>query len=241
MKRAMILIVMVIILSTSTLFAAGEFLFSIIGLGLDTASTIKHGKTEVILSDSGSSVSIGGTGVRKLKKTFEEHDFASLNYEDRLELSERLSVSITWPVFKNLLVGFGSGSALQHDTLGSITGIVLDSVTGGAVGVGLGLFIVDAIFLAPLRGYSGSNPNDDELLQLSLDLMMYGAIGFGVGRVIQAMLPLVYGPRYNKVVRTHLGINKDKSDAYGVNLGFAPILGEGGALHWQVAARIPLQ
>ena len=240
MKRAMILITVVLVLSTSTLFAAGEFLFGLIGAGLDVATTIKRGKTEVALSE-GDSIKIGGTGIRKLKQTFAENDFASMNFEDRLELSERLSVSITWPVFKNLLVGFGSGSALQHDTLGSITGIVLDSVTTGAVGIGLGLFVVDAIFLAPLRGYTGSNPNDDELLQISLDLMMYGAIGFGVGRVIQAALPLFYGPRYNKVVRNNLGINKDKSDAFGMNLGFAPLLNKEGSLQWQVAARIPLQ
>lgn len=240
MRRAMILITVVLVLSTSTVFAADELLISLIGLGLDTASTIKRGQVEVLFPE-GDGVTIGGTGIRKLKNTFEEHDFLTLPYEERLELSERLSVSITWPVFKNLLFGFGSGSALQHDTLGSISGIIIDSATVGIFSIGLSVLLIDAMFLAPLRSLSGTPASQDELLLLGVNLMKYGAIAFAGGRVIQAALPLFYGPRYNKVVRNNLGINKDKSDAFGMNLGFAPILGEGGALHWQVAARIPLQ
>ncbi|HQB54949.1 MAG TPA: hypothetical protein PK909_05665 [Sphaerochaeta sp.] len=71
--------------------------------------------------------------------------------------------------------------------------------------------------------------------------MVAGMIGFGASRIIQGIIPAVYGLKYNKVLREGLGLEKDRSDALRPALGFAPLPTRDGRLQWQIAARIPLQ
>ena len=239
MKRILIL-TLTLLLLTSSLFAAAGVLFELVGLGLDVAATASSGKKKVDLQNNEDAILIGGTGIKKLKKTLNENDFLVLDFEERLQLYDQLSVPVTWPIFKNILVGFGEGSALQHDTLGGLTGVLLDSASLASVGVGLGMMLIEGLTLG-MFGASFSDVPDDPMMYLAKNLLIGGGIAFGVSRVIQGILPAVYGPRYNKVLRNGLGIAKDRSDARAPSLAFAPIPSKDGTLHWQVATRIPLQ
>ena len=115
----------------------------------------------------------------------------------------------------------------------------MDSASTVAVGTGLTLIIFDAILVGILGGEE--NIEYDELKTTAENLLFGGLIGLGVSRVVQGIMPTVYGLRYNKVLRTGLGLAKDKSDALSPSLGFAPIPTRDGRLQWQIAARIPLQ
>jgi hypothetical protein len=99
--------------------------------------------------------------------------------------------------------------------------------------------VIDAIFVGMLGGRE--NFSDDELQATGENLLFGGLIALGASRVIQGIGPAVYGLRYNKVLRTGLGLAKDRSDAVGLAIGFAPLPTGDGRLQWQVAARIPLR
>ena len=234
MKRLVLLIIL-LVLFTSTLLAVGELLFDVAIVGFDIMVTAGKGPVTVTLEEEKGSITIGGTGIKPLRRTFEEHDFSILGYEERLKIYNRLSVPVVWPIVKNITIGFGNGSVLQYDSLGALTGAVLDGASAITLSVGLGIFI-GLISVHP-DTFSDQLP----LFSVGVDLMVAGMIGLGVSRIVQAIIPAVYGLRYNKVLREGLGLEKDRSDALRPALGFAPLPTSDGRLQWQVAARVPLQ
>jgi len=238
MKRLLLLLMLLLLLATALSAATGNLLLDAVVFGLDVATKAGKGKVEVTFPDEEEAISIRRVSLKKMRTTFEEHDFLVLDYEQRLEIYNRLSVPVAWPIAKNVIIGFGKGSKLQRDTIGSITGIVMDSASTVAVGTGLTLIIFDAILVGILGGEE--NIEYDELKTTAENLLFGGLIGLGVSRVVQGIMPTVYGLRYNKVLRTGLGLAKDKSDALSPSLGFAPIPTRDGQLQWQIAARIPL-
>lgn len=239
MKRLLLLLMLLFLLASALSAATGNLLLDALVFGLDVATKAGKGKIEVTFPDEEEAISIGRVSLKKLKTTFEEHDFLVLEYEQRLEIYDRLSVPVAWPIAKNVIIGFGKGSRLQRDTIGSITGIVLDSASAVAVGTGLTLIIFDAIVVGILGGEE--NIEYDELKTTAENLLFGGLIGLGASRVIQGIMPTAYGLRYNKILRTGLGLAKDKSDALNPSLGFAPLPARDGRIQWQIAARIPLQ
>lgn len=239
MKRFLLLL-MILLLSGSALFSGtGSLLLDAVVFGLDVAAKAGKGKVEVTLPDEEKEISVRRVSMKKMKTTFEEHNFLLLEYEKRLEIYDRLSVPIAWPVVKGITIGFGKGSRLQRDHAGSITGIVMDTASAAAIGTGLVFIVIDAIFVGMLGGRE--NFSDDELKTTGENLLFGGLIALGASRVIQGIGPAVYGSKYNKVLRTGLGLAKDRSDAVGPAIGFAPLPTGDGRLQWQVAARIPLR
>ncbi len=239
MKR-LLLLLMILLLSGSTLFAGtGSLLLDVVILGLDVGAKAGKGKVEVTLPVEEKEITVRRVSMKKMKTTFEEHNFLLLEYEKRLEIYDRLSVPITWPVVKGITIGFGKGSRLQRDHAGSITGIVMDSASAAAIGTGLVFIVIDAIFVAMLGGRE--NFREDELKTTGENLLFGGLIALGASRAIQGVGPAVYGLRYNKVLREGLGLKKDRSDAVEPSIGFAPLPTGDGRLQWQVAARIPLR
>lgn len=234
MKRLVLLIIL-LVLFTSTLLAVGELLFDVAIVGLDIMVTAGKGPVTVTLEEEKGPITIGGTGIKPMRRTFEEHDFSTLGYEERLKIYNRLSVPIVWPIVKNITIGFGNGSVLQYDSMGALTGAVLDGASAITLSVGLGIFI-GLISVHP-DTFSDHLP----LFSVGVDLMVAGMIGFGASRIIQGIIPAVYGLKYNKVLREGLGLEKDRSDALRPALGFAPLPTRDGRLQWQIAARIPLQ
>lgn len=222
MKRVVAVVVLCVVLMP---VASAPLLLNLIGLGLDVATTKRS--SDVVVA--GETISLGGSSIKAMKKSLAQFDFSALAFDDRLSIYEEAKTNITWPVFKNLLLGFGSGSKSQGDRGGVLVGTVLDSVSIGVLGVGLGLVVVDLLLVAPWYGIGGSNDNpfnnpDDELMQIAGGMVIGSLIGLGVGRVIQAILPISYGVRHNKALRNGLGIEKDGSDRFALSMGVVPVI-----------------
>jgi len=113
MKR-LLLLLMILLLSGSALFSGtGSLLLDAVVFGLDVAAKAGKGKVEVTLPDEEKEISVRRVSMKKMKTTFEEHNFLLLEYEKRLEIYDRLSVPIAWPVVKGITIGFGKGSRLS--------------------------------------------------------------------------------------------------------------------------------
>jgi len=205
--------------------ASAPILFDVIGRGLDAATT-KRSSSVVV---DGETISVGGSSVKAMKKSLAEFDFTTVSFSDRLAIYEEAKTNITWPVFKNLLLGFGSGSKSQGDRSGALVGTLLDSTAMTVLGVGLGLGIIDFLILAPLYGINDTDGNpfnnpDNELMQIAGGLVIGGLVGLGASRIIQAVLPISYGARHNKALRDGLGIQKDGFDGFALSMAVVPVL-----------------
>ena len=101
-----------------------------------------------------------------------------------------------------------------------------------AAGVGITLLLFDFIFIFPGHAALGEEywfGSSDKLLTAALTTTFAGAGTFALGRVIQAILPLSYGSRYNKTLREGLGLGKKMEDTFIFEVGAAPTM-EGGVL-----------
>ena len=183
---------------------------------------------DVSLSD-GSSITIG-----RLGKDFIGVDFSALSSEDRLFTFEEAKVPVTWPAIKGALLGFGTGAMSQHDAPWAIFGIVADSATLASFTIGVVLEFVDVIILG-IFGQSPGSMENDKLHTLGKGLVLGGAIGFGVSRLVQAVVPIIKGTTYNKNLRQALLLDKTPP-----KIGFEPVLTPLGTLAWQGSVRIAL-
>jgi len=171
----------------------------------------------------GEEVPLGGISVKKLKKNLADHDFASLTLEERVAIYQETRQDIGKPAFRNLFVGFGKGSQRQGDVAGHITGLVLDWTTLTVAGLGASFALIDFLVMAML----GQSPDmeSDELLKISVYTALGGVGAFVLGRIVQAILPTIYGSRYNKTLRNGLSLTKDMEDSTtALNFGFEPAL-----------------
>lgn len=172
-----------------------------------------------------SDLQIDGNSIRSIKRSFSEKNFESFTYSERLATYENLKVPVSGAVFKNLLAGFGSGSELQGHTAGHIYGEISDWATLNVLGAGVGLFLLDQVVVRifSVEGYTPllNNP-DDPFNQIALYTMGIGGATFLLGRVIQAIIPLGYGLRYNKTLRGGLGLTKDLGDAFAFEIALHP-------------------
>lgn len=202
--------------------------------GIDAFSTNTSHAVEI----GGETVRVGGRSLSNLKKTFETYDFSILPHSERVELYNDAKLSIAWPAFRNLTVGFGKGSELQGDTAGEWFGIISDGVSIAATGVGITLLLFDFIFIFPGHAALGEEywfGSSDKLLTAALTTTFAGAGAFALGRVIQAILPLSYGSRYNKTLREGLGLGKKMEDTFIFEVGAAPTMERGVLLAARVA------
>jgi hypothetical protein len=78
------------------------------------------------------------------------------------------------------------------------------------------------------------------LLDFAVGAMPVGAIFLAVERVIQAILRIPYGARYNKTLRNGLKVTKDGGDALGLSLSVGPVI-RVTELGMQVAATIHME
>lgn len=221
MKRIVVVLLLCAVLAP---LASAPILLDLIGLGLDVATT-KRSSSIIV---EGETITLGGSSVKAMKKSLAEFDFTALEFSERLAIYDEAKTTITWPVFKNLLLGFGSGSKSQGDRGGVLVGTILDSTAVTALGVGLSLYLIDFLFIAPWSsiGNSSYDPvkNPDELAQIAGDIVIGGLIALGVGRIIQAVLPISYGARHNKALRDGLGIQKDGGDGFALSVALVPVL-----------------
>lgn len=216
MKRFLICLVVLLVLVVP--LSAQNLLISLVGTGLDALNTEDGIPVEI----DGERVYLGGSTLGALKRTFKDHDFSQLTFEQRSALYEQAQVSIAWPAFKNLLAGFGKGSKLQGDLGGQLFGQIADWTAATTIGIGLGTFLIDLFFVQVFGGSSSSF--EDPLQDFAVQTMAVGAIFLVAERLIQAILPIPYGARYNKTLRNGLKVTKDGNDALQMSLAVSPIL-----------------
>lgn len=168
-----------------------------------------------------------GSTISHMKHTFARYDFTQVPLQDRIDVYQQAKVSIVWPVFKNLLFGFGKGSQLQHDRSTEWFGIISDAATLSVASIGVGLFIFDFLLLYPLYAISGESygfGSSDPITDIALYSMCIGGGAFVVGRIVQAIMPLIHGPRYNRILRNGLGLTKDEANRMEIALGVNPVI-----------------
>lgn len=216
MKRFLMCCLVLVFLLVS--LGAQSLLVSLVGTGLDALNT----QDGILVEIDGEHVYLGGSTLGSLKRTLRNHDFQQLSFNYRLELYEQAKVGIAWPAFKNVLVGFGSGSKLQGDLGGQLFGLIADWTAATTIGVGLGTYLIDLFFIQMVN--AGSSSFDDPLKDFAVGTMAVGAIFLVAERLIQAVLPIPYGARYNKALRTGLGVTKDGGDALAVTVSVIPVI-----------------
>ena len=221
MKRFLVCAMLVLLMLVH--LSAEPLLISMLGAGLDALSTSDGIPVEL----EGEQVFLGGSTLRSLKKTFKANDFLQLPFEQRSELYKEAKLSITWPVFNNLLAGFGRGSRSQGDLGGQLFGQIADWTAATTIGVGATAFLIDLFFLQIFYNLNNtsSSPSDDPLQKFAIDTMIVGLILLAAERVVQAIIPIPYGLRYNKALRNGLGVNKDGSDMLSLQVDLLPSLG----------------
>jgi hypothetical protein len=104
-------------------------------------------------------------------------------------------------------------------------GIITDWATLSLVGSGMGMLVVDLMFIYPFRSSLQDEQffsDSDQLVTLALDTMLVGGIAFGVGRIIQALLPVSYGARFNRNLRNTLGLTRKMEDRFSLDIGLVP-------------------
>jgi hypothetical protein len=182
-----------LVLMVNTLFASivGDALGSIVGSSLDMAAS----DYATVVQIDGQEIGFGGKGIASLKRTFKQHDFSQVSYQQRQEIYGKAQISLGWPAWKNLLVGFGAGSKLQGDFGGMLFGQISDWTTLTIAGAGLGVLLLDFLFIQIFNTSSGSmqlNNPDDPFNQLGIAAMAIGGGAFAVGRLIQALSSYVW-------------------------------------------------
>ncbi len=233
MKKLTLTIVLLLVVTS--LFSALPVL-DLVLTGIDIATTRKITKEDI----DGQEIKFGGTSIKQLKKSLDNYDFTTLNFEDRLYLYGKGEVPLTIPILKGLFLGMGSGSKSQGDMGGKLFGVVADSVSLGVVTVGITFYLIDMIFVGTLTSAFGGdykfNDPDNELQSYGKAFFIGGLAALGASRLIQVILPINYAAKYNKTLRNSLGVTKDKQDAFTINVGFVPNVNFDPAL--QLSAKI---
>lgn len=223
MSKRLIIILIILFVVTFQIFST-SLIGGLVGLGFDLATTKRV--TNFIIE--GESVQIGGLSIKNLKKNLSKFDFSVLEFEGRFDIYQQSKLSIAWPMFKNLLLGFGGGSKSQGDLGGKLVGLLSDWSSFSVMAIGIILYATDIFVTGSLVGLFGGeyNINDpsNELQRYAKGFLTAGLITFGAGRLAQFFIPLGYGLRYNKALRFSLGLNKDETDAFGPTLAFSPAL-----------------
>jgi len=223
MKRYLVVFLLVLFTLIPLSATSGSLVISLLEVGFDAIAN--HERVAIDIGEE-KDVYLGGLTLGSLKKTFKNQDFMQLPFEQRSELYQNAKVPIASPVFKNLLIGWGSGSKKQGDLGGQVFGQIADWTAATTIGVGLGTLLIDFFFIKIFTGLADtpSNSIEDPLYDLSIGLMEIGAIFLVAERVFQAILPIPYGLRYNKTLRNGLGVNKDGTDMLPFEVALAPVM-----------------
>lgn len=219
MKKLLIILLLFSFVAVSLTAAVGsQILSSILKSSINLANMPTLKSVEI----NGEEVLLGGISIRKLKKNLQEHDFSTFTHEERVAIYQETHQIIGKSMFRNFLVGFGTGSQKQGDVAGHLTGQIFDWASLTVVGVGAAIALIDVLVMLVLM--QEISAEHDELLKTSLYIMAGGAGAFVLGRVVQLILPAIYGGRYNKALREGLYLTKKMGDSTALNFGIEPTL-----------------
>lgn len=182
-----------------------SFLFLFVALGVFASSSDIW---DFAFNVADTALDVYTKGDRPHKGMLDEH-LSSLNVdlmgvEGRRAVFEALEVPSAWPVAKNVLIGFGSGSKSQGDVLGYMIGAAGDGIGVGLLGASLVCFSIDML----TGGYAGIN-QASPLIEVTKALAISGAVVIGVNRLLGIIPPLVYASSYNSKLRKGLGLDND--------------------------------
>lgn len=220
MGRRIALIILLCMIATRVHAAAPVVDF--LKIGYDLATIKRVTKMDI----DGVKISLGGISVKGLKRTIAAYDFTDLEFDDRLALYEKAKVPIVLPLARNALQGMGKRSKSQGDLGGKLFGMIGDYTSYGVISVGIILIAVDAMIVGVFSGGDPDafdfNKEGDELLTLGKNFLYGGLIGFAAQRLIQLIIPIGYGTRYNKALRQGLGVTRDGGDGFSLSLSLDP-------------------
>ncbi len=222
--RQILLLCVLLSVVVGSLYAAAPVV-DLLKIGYDLATIKRVTKMDI----DGVQISLGGISVKGLRRTMATYDFTGLKFEDRLALYEKAKVPIVLPVVRNALQGMGKGSKSQGDLGGKLFGMVGDYASYGVMSVGIILIAIDAfivgVFSGGKPGVFDWNREDDELLILGKGFLTWALVGFASQRVVQLLIPIGYGVRYNKALRDGIGITREGGDRFSLSMGFDPSQG----------------
>lgn len=204
MKRCLFLLLLIAVLLSGSLFASDllDFTLNIVGSAIDAY----------------------GNGGRPPLDQLEKH-LVSLNVDDmtleqRREVYEAYHVESGNAIFRNVVIGFGTGSKRQGDGWGSFIGALGDGIGFGLLAASATCFLIDLLTLQTLGVATGGQEvgtlSDSPLMAVTKILAISGGVVIGVNRLVGIIPPIVYSARYNSRLRGGLGLDKK------LNLAMAP-------------------
>lgn len=220
MKKLLSVMLLLCFVVVSATAASSQILSSILKSSINLANLPTLKSVEI----NGEEVLLGGISIRKLKKNLQDHDFGSLTLEERVAIYQETHQIIGKSMFRNFLVGFGTGSQKQGDIAGQLVGQIFDWTSLTVVGVGASIALIDVLVMLVLKAGADITIEEDALLETSLYIMAGGAGAFVLGRIVQLIMPAIYGSRYNKALRNGLYLTKKMGDSTALNFGIEPTL-----------------
>jgi hypothetical protein len=227
-KRSFVLVVfMCLLLSSLFSYSLFEAIVDTTFSGIEIAGDMNKMR-------KGFQAPFGGTSIGRLKKGLAQENLGQYSFNERLELYDTVKVSVGWPTAKNALLGFGLGSKLQHHQLGYVIGQVGDWSAVSLAIFGATMYFIEAIpemFLTQ-GGVQGVQENHE----ISTLFFIAGGATLAASRLIQVIIPLVYGPTYNKTLRDGLYLSDDLQDTFSLDVGLLPQYAS--SPQWYIAATI---
>lgn len=162
------------------------------------------------------------TTIKQLQLNLAELDVPALSAEERVAIYTSNELKTGGAFARNLLLGFGSGSARQGDTTGALIGAIGDGIGVAALSVSLTCFLVDLLTVQTIHslgtGSAGSLNMDSPLMKATI----YTAIGGGAiivaTRIFESIRVFTYASKYNRTLREGLGLDKN------LQLAAAPLI-----------------
>lgn len=156
----------------------------------------------------------------QLEKHLDSLNVGNMTLEQRREIYEAYHVESGNAIFRNVVIGFGTGSKRQGDGWGSFIGALGDGIGFGLLTASAACFLIDLMtfqsFGAATGGQEVGTLSDSPLMEITKILAISGGVVIGVNRLVGIIPPLVYSARYNSRLRGGLGLDKK------LNLAMAP-------------------
>lgn len=204
MKRCLLFFFMIAIVISGSVFANDllNFTMDVVGSAIDAY-------------DNG-----GRPPLNQLEKHLASLDVGNMTLEQRREVYEAYHVESGNAIFRNVVIGFGTGSKRQGDGWGSFIGALGDGIGFGLLTASATCFLIDLLTLQSLGVATGGQEvgtlSDSPLMEITKILAISGGVVIGVNRLVGIIPPLVYSARYNSRLRGGLGLDKK------LNLAMAP-------------------
>ncbi len=196
MKRCLLIFFIIAVALSSSLFASDllSFTMNVVGSAIDA-----YGNG-------------GRPPLDQLEKHLDSLNVGNMTLEERREIYEAYHVESGNAIFRNVVIGFGTGSKRQGDGWGSFIGALGDGIGFGLLTASATCFLIDLLTLQTLGVATGGQEvgtlSDSPLMEITKILAISGGVVIGVNRLVGIIPPLVYSARYNSRLRGGLGLDK---------------------------------